>query len=407
MNSVKLASKHKHKLFPLFISAFNPNNAIVLAKNLKSIAFGNTWEEYVQHSGVSYRKLAKHTLKWLKHAQDQVGNGGVGCYEFYRWTKGYPEVTGYIIPTFWDCYHAFRDEDLKKRAIAMADWELGIQKEAGGWEGYYEGDGQPPVVFNSGQVLRGLNRAYLETGEQKYLQSAIKAADWIVDAQDTDGSWTTANYKQMKRVYDTYVAAPLAQLWSITKYDRYAQSSRKNCQFAISNQHQNGWFDLCDNTLLNNEAPVTHTLAYTIDGLIETGGILAEPAFIAAGKKAADALLHKIEILPYMPARFDKDWKQRANYVCNTGNAQLGIIFMRLFELEKDPRYLNAALKIVDFLAYVQSLNGVGKHRKGGITGAYPVWGMYCPLKYPSWAAKYFIDLLLLASKHTDDGKPV
>jgi hypothetical protein len=68
---------------------------------------------------------------------------------------------------------------------------------------------------------------------------------------------------------------------------------------------------------------------------------------------------------------------------------------MRLHGRGGDPRYLNATLKIVDFLIWVQRLNGVGLRRRGAIAGSYPIWGLYCPIKYPSWATKYFIDLLL------------
>jgi hypothetical protein len=153
--------------------------------------------------------------------------------------------------------------------------------------------------------------------------------------------------------------------------------------------------------LLNNDAPVLHTISYTIDGLIETGLNLKIDRFVQAGKLSADKLLHKAEILNRMPARFDKNWKKSANYTCLTGNAQLGIIFMRLYELYKDKRYLNCALKLADFLAYTQNINAVGKYRAGGIAGSFPIWGMYCPLKYPSWASKYYIDLLFLIKKHT------
>lgn len=249
-------------------------------------------------------------------------------------------------------------------------------------------------------MLRGLIRTYKETGERKYLDSAIKGADWIVRTQDPDGSWTSTNFKQMKRVYDTYVTAPLAELYEITKNEEYKKSCIRNCDFVLLHQHANGWFELCDNTLLNNEAPVTHTISYTIDGLIETGQRLGIEKYIAAGKLAADAVMHKAEILPVLPARLDKDWKKRADYVCNTGNAQLGIILMRLFEITGEYRYMNTALKLADFLAYVQNLNGVGHDREGAITGSYPIWGMYCPLKYPSWATKYYIDLLFLIDKH-------
>ncbi len=400
MNTLKLIKNHSDKLFPLGVSILNPPNTIVLFKNLLSMMNGQQWENYIMANRLSYDILIKKASGWLKHSQDKVGSGGVGCYEFYRWTKGYPEVTGYIIPTFWDVYHEYGDEDVKERAIKMANWEIDIQKKEGGWEGFYEGDGQLPVVFNSGQVIRGLIRSYQETMDNKYLDAAILGADWIVKTQDADGSWTSTNFKQMKRVYDSYVSAPLAELYQITKDERYKQSCIRNCDFVLKHQHANGWFELCDNTLINNEAPVTHTLCYTVDGLIETGQRLGIDQYINAGKLAADAMMHKAEILPYLPARLDKDWKKRANYVCNTGNAQLGIILMRLYEITNEARYMNTALKLADFLAFVQQLNGAGKNRVGGMTGSYPVWGMYCPLKYPSWASKYYIDLLLYLKKY-------
>jgi len=68
---------------------------------------------------------------------------------------------------------------------------------------------------------------------------------------------------------------------------------------------------------------------------------------------------------------------------------------MRLHARTADPRYLNASLKLLDFLVWVQRLNGVGANRRGGLAGSYPIWGLYCPLKYPSWATKYLVDLLL------------
>lgn len=400
MNSLKLIKNHTEKLAPLAISLLNPNNALVLFKNLVSLAQSQQWENYIIKNKLRYKEVALKSLGWLEHSQNVVNSGGVGCYEFYRWTTGYPEVTGYIIPTFWDAYHLFGDEKYKNRAIKMAEWELKIQKREGGWEGFYEGDNQPQVVFNSGQVIRGMVRTYKETKDIKYLNAAIKCANWIVSTQDTDGSWTSTNFKQMKRVYDTYVTAAIAELYEITGNKVYSESCIKNCEFVLLHQHTNGWFELCDNTLLNNEAPVTHTICYTIDGLIETGQRLKVEKYIEAGKLAAESLMHKAEILPVLPARLDKDWKKRANYVCNTGNAQLGIILMRLYEITGEYRYMNTALKLADFLAYIQKLNGVGVHRKGGMPGSYPIWGMYCPLKYPSWASKYFIDLIFYIDKH-------
>ena len=402
MNTIKLIKNHKNKLLPLFISCLNPFNAIVILRNLISVISGPIWEDYINKNNFKYDNLIKNGLNWIKNSQDKVGSGGVGCYEFYRWTPGYPEVTGYIIPTFIECSRIYKDSNLKERALQMADWELNIQNKDGGWEGQYEGDGKPSVVFNTGQVIRGLLASYQETHDKKYLNSAIRAADWIIQNQDDDGSWTTKNFKQMKRVYDTYVTAPLSELFLITKNEKYLNSCIKNCDFVLSQQNSKGWFNMADNTLINNDAPVLHTISYTIDGLIETGLNLKETKYIESAKLAADFLLHKSEIINIMPARFNNEWSSKSNYSCLTGNAQLGIIFFKLYEIYNDVRYVNAALKLADFLAYTQNLNSVGKSRRGGITGSYPIWGMYCPLKYPSWATKYYIDLLILVKKNTN-----
>ena len=33
---------------------------------------------------------------------------------------------------------------------------------------------------------------------------------------------------------------------------------------------------------------------------------------------------------------------------------------------------------------------------KGAIPGAFPIYGWYAPFCYPNWAAKFFVDSLLL-----------
>ena len=246
---------------------------------------------------------------WICRSQDEVGSGGVGDYTFHGWTPGYPEVTGYIIPTFWDYHELLGRDELAQRAIRMADWELRIQKAEGGFESLYEGEGQAPVVFNTAQVIRGLTRTYLETREERYLDAAVRAGDWIVANQEPDGSWTKANYLGMKRTYDAYAAAGLAQLATVTSDDRYASAARANGEFVLRHQRDNGWFDLCDNTPEGNATPSTHTLCYTVDGLLEMGEALGEDAFTAAAERAAAALLEAVDATGRLPGRFDSDWR--------------------------------------------------------------------------------------------------
>jgi uncharacterized protein YyaL (SSP411 family) len=245
-------------------------------------------------------------------------------------------------------------------------------------------------------VLRGLLRTWEETGEDRYLDAAVRGGNWIVDMQEPDGSWARANFKGMRRVYDSYVAAPLASLWRVTGDERYYEAAAANTAFVLSQQLSNGWFENADNSPEFAATPVTHTICYTIDGLIEVGELMEDDAAIRAAELAATELMLRTEIWPRLYARLDRDWQPAARSVCLTGAAQLGIIFMRLYARSANPHWLNSALKLVDFLTWVQRLNSVGPSRQGGIAGSYPIWGLYCPLKYPSWATKYFADLVLM-----------
>ena len=388
--TVGVARRHGGLLAMKLLGVLWPPNLLVVLRHAVTLARG-------RHPAPPPAAAAiDGGLAWIAGSQDRVGSGGVGCYEFYRWTTGYPEVTGYIVPTLFDAAEQLGRDDLRQRAVRAADWELRVQQPGGGFEGGYEGDGQPPVVFNTGQVIRGLLRAAEETGDARYLDAAVRAGTWIVENQDEDGSWTRANFKGMKRVYDSYVSAPLARLSIATGDGRYAQAAVRNCEFVLRHQRSNGWFELCDNSPEYNDAPLTHTLGYTLDGLLETGEALGEERFIRAGELAADAMQRIVERSPALPARLGEEWDRRARYVCLTGAAQLGIALMRIHARDGDPRRLTAARSLAGYLTGVQRMSDAGATRRGALPGSFPVWGFYAPLKLPSWGTKYLLDLLLM-----------
>jgi hypothetical protein len=379
-----------------------PPNLLVVARNAADRRRVEPWSDFVARSddpGTTVRTALERAIRWITVAQDRVGTGGVGSYEVYGWTSGYPEVTGYLIPTMWDCRHLLGREELGDRAVRMADWELRIQKEGGGWEADVDGQNQPPVVFNTGQVVRGLLRAHRETSDGRYLDAAVRGGDWIVENQEDDGSWTRANYRQMKRVYDSYVSAALARLAQVTGTEAYARGAIRNCEFVLNQQRENGWFDLCDNSPYLVDAPSTHVLGYTIDGLLETGELVGREDFVTAGTKAADALMRSVRPSGLLLGRFDERWRPRVRWACLTGCAQIGIIMMKLHERSGEGQYADTARRLTDFLIHMQRLNAVGRNRSGALPGSYPIWGTYAPFKYPCWATKYLIDLLLLAER--------
>jgi hypothetical protein len=403
MRTLSILRRNFRKLVVKLAGMFVPQNFLVVTRNALDVMRAEP-SRHITNSSKSLSDSAERALGWICWSQDKVGSGGVGSYDFSGWSRGYPEVTGYIIPTVWDYARYTERDGLRQRAIRMADWLLRIQDAKGGWEGGDEGDGLPPLVFNTGQVIRGLLRTHTETEDRRYLDAARRASDWIVSVQDDDGSWTISNHLGLKRVYDSYVAAPLSSLSRIDGDEKYAAAARRNCEFVLRHQLDNGWFELCDNSPDFLEAPITHTICYTADGLIETGQLLGEESYVAAGKRAADAMAVHAEPAGYLSGRFDENWRPTVGWVCLTGSAQLGIILMKLYRATGESRYMAIAERILGFLRHVQRLNAVGRSRSGAIPGSYPIWGPYAPFRFPCWATKYYLDLLLLVLETKEAG---
>jgi hypothetical protein len=77
----------------------------------------------------------------------------------------------------------------------------------------------------------------------------------------------------------------------------------------------------------------------------------------------------------------------------------MSIIWQMLAERTGDPRYRDAALRAVDFVRARQDCRTPDRDVRGEIKGSHPIWGGYAPWSYPNWAAKFFVDALLLVGR--------
>jgi hypothetical protein len=94
-----------------------------------------------------------------------------------------------LIPTLVNCASYFAEDSILQAALDIADWELRIQLPNGAIPGGTVAQSHGPVVFNTGQVILGWCSAYSISAQCKYLEAAMRAADFIVDMQDLDGAW--------------------------------------------------------------------------------------------------------------------------------------------------------------------------------------------------------------------------
>lgn len=355
-------------------------------------------------------------LEWLCRAQDASGDGGVArsyslvysrTFRQKGWTPSYPETTGYIIPTMFDYARHADSRNLFERAVRMAEWECGVQLENGAIQGGTVLHPKAPAIFNTGQVLFGWLRAYRETADEKYLSCARRAGEYLVSQQDDDGAWRKnlsllTSSSMPFYSYNTRTAWGLLVLSTMDNSSTFRDSGIRNIEFSLLNQSDNGYF--INNCLSDPSRALLHTIAYCLRGILESGILLDERRYIDKVLVAADSILRNVRSDGSLPGRFSPDWDPAVSWSCLTGNSQMAIIFGRLFQVTGDPRYLEGMKRINHFQKRIQVLGTENPDLRGGIAGSYPVHGSYGKFELLSWAAKFFVDALLL-EKGIRDGR--
>jgi len=348
---------------------------------------------------LAVRTYLQEAVEWLLVARNRSPGGGIAA--FYdllrgRWAPSYPETTGYTIPTlFASVAHLEQRDDLREIAIALADYLLTARTPEGGVGHWKQRDGRgiTPVVFDTGQVVFGWLAAWRETNTPVYLQAAVDAADWLVGVQSESGAWVRYQHLGTVKVIDTRVAWALLEVAQVTPSSMYVTAARRSLDWALSQQQSNGWFRHA--AFRTGEDPFTHTIAYTAEGLLESGLMLNEADYVTSAEKVARALLKRQRSDGSLASTFDAAWQPTSRSSCLTGNCQMALLWLRFYGLSGDISYLHAARKAIAFVAATQNLSTSNPNVRGAIAGSYPIYGRYERLKYPNWAAKFFIDALL------------
>ncbi|HKV66250.1 MAG TPA: beta-L-arabinofuranosidase domain-containing protein [Rhodanobacteraceae bacterium] len=347
------------------------------------------------------RRGLQAAAEWLARAQDTTGCGGVSAsYDAAKrtWTGAYPETTGYIIPTFFRYAEFSGENEWRERATRMAAWESDIQLPDGGVRaGTLDAEQIVPTIFNTGQVLFGWLSAWQQTQDARFRDSATRAADWLVAAQDSDGAWrrfASPFAMHALNTYNTRVAFALAKAGRILGEPRYLDAAVRNVQWALTQMHPNGWLE--NNDLEDNDRPLTHTIAYATRGILEVGLIAANHRFVDAAARTARAVAQAQRREGALPGRLDAAWRPASRWTCVTGNSQMAIIWQRLAAQTGEGSWIAAAEGANRFNLSTQDLTSANEAVRGALPGSSPRSGGYMKNRYPNWAAKFFMDALML-----------
>lgn len=342
-----------------------------------------------------------HAAKWLIRAQEQGATNGCGTYYFNTgWTSDYPETTGYIIPSLlrYATYEKAQwSIEAEKAALQAGEWLLAVQREDGGWPGGYVEQNRPSVVFNSGQILRGMLALYEHNKDPRWKEAALRCIEWIWAQLDEHGRFSQNDYMGAIRVYGTYVVAPILD-WLPhfpENRDSWNALATRHLSWVCTQQNEVGWFANCDNTQHKNDKPIIHTIAYTIDGMWNAGLALNNEDFKASALLPARVLATDFLTRGILSGRYTANWSGVEAFI-PTGGAQLAIVWHSMY-VHTGAAIWKEAYEKMNTLLCVIARRGArqSKDSLGALQGSFPMWGRYEPFGLPNWATKYFLDTLL------------
>jgi hypothetical protein len=344
-------------------------------------------------------RAVEEAMEWICRAQDHSASRDGGVARHFSlidgWSTSYPEITGYIVPTLLAYARTSADEAMRDRARRMLDWLVSIQLPCGGFQGGTIGATPVvPVPFNTGQILLGLAAGVREFGE--YEESLVRAADWLVDAQDPDGAWRrnpSPFVTPGEKTYDTHAAWGLLEAARVKPDAGYADAALANVRWALSHQHENGWIDRC--CLSDARQPVTHTIGYVLRGVIEAYRFSPDPLLLESSRRTADGLLSALRDDGHLPGRLDRRWRATVSYVCLTGTVQIAACWLLLHQITGERKYLDAGTIANRYVRRTMKIDGRPETR-GAIKGSFPVSGEYGHYQYLSWAGKFLVDANVL-----------
>jgi hypothetical protein len=346
------------------------------------------------------------TLAWLLRAQDSTPDDGVSAgYQPARrvWFPSYPETTGYIVPTILRLASHLEvggdvaaAAELRARARRMGEWEIEVQMPEGCVQADYMGTSPKPAVFNTGQVLFGWCALHDYDRDPAWLVAAGKAAAWLVAVQEPDGSWREGQSPKapaQPHAYDVRAAWALLEFHRITQDSAARSAAQRAADWTAGRQQPDGWYA---DAALGDAAPTTHPIGYVLEGLLACYLHLGERGYLDSVRRAADALLARLTPDGRLSGAYDRGWRPAARSTCLTGNAQIAIVWGWLHALLGEVGYLDGVRRANRFIARTQRLEDPDPGIRGGVKGSHPNTNGYSPFFYPNWAAKFFLDSLLL-----------
>lgn len=363
------------------------------------------WQFQINNLSITAQTDA--ALAWLRRCI--AATGGKGAAHSYSpiwgWSKAYPETTGYLIPTLLRYAEIKQDDSLRQLAQQCQYWLCPLQLPGGAFPGGLLGNTQPSV-FNTAMILFGLSipvkKILAEENKSKEFKASDSALNWLLETLDADGAWRQAAYVPgFIPSYYSYAVWRVLQSGQALNRPGMEEKMRQALHFYARRFQPDG--TVMDWGFRPGQRAFTHTIAYTLQGFLESALVLGEAEILEKCIFASAELLREYKRAGRLAGRYSAGWKGDYSFTCPTGNAQLSLLYYRLWETTGQKEYQTAAHCFFQEAARYQNL-GDRPDTYGALPGSAPFWGPYLRFRYPNWGGKFFLDAADLTQTKSQSG---
>lgn len=364
---------------------------------LSALSRCHLWAGYALSGGRSEDNAchAKKALSWLGRAEKSArGEGFAHSLHLARgWLPGYPETSGYILPSIDLAAHRFGVAGMDAVIANTWSWLKRIQRADGSF-GDLTGS---PQVFDTGQILIGANYMLRQDTPGAAIV-AKRAGEWLRDQQSSDGSFVRHAYNARPHSYYSRVGAALLDAGQLLNSAELVDSGARNLEWTLKQQGSDGWFD---HMSFSDHPPYSHTIVYTLEGLLAGYRLSGEKRMLDAVVSCATALGKSIAAHGgVVRSQYQVGFLPVDDQICVTGLCQWAALCFRLEHLGIDG-FLGEAERS---LAKAKSLQLVSPFSAldGALPGSVPLSGRYMRFALPNWGVKFFLDALIEAEGGED-----
>lgn len=337
---------------------------------------------------LSNKQHASLAIDWLiKASEINRGAGFSHSWSFSEgWLPAYPETTGYIIPSLDLASRNYNHKDVSLVIKAALDWLNCAQEIDGGFSDLHK----KRQVFDTGQILIGITYL-LRRGDSGVKEMVSKMCHWLMLQQEANGSFVKTAYNGIPHAYYSRVGAALVDAGKLIGNDAVVDAGIRNLNWTIAQQKESGWFG---HMSFSDHPPFSHTIIYTLEGLLAGYRLTGKRDFLDAVVRAASSINASIKAHGGMiRSQYLEGYIPVDEQICVTGLCQWTALCYRLkrlgvegFEFEAE-KSLKAA-KLFQIQSGMEATNG-------GLPGSVPIYGRYLRLAIPNWGVKFFLDALL------------